>query len=391
MKSNIEMEIKMKTKLYTIIILSGVTFLMSCKSASKLYQKGNYDEAVEVAAKKLQKDPNDKKLQDVILGSYRFAVQDHESKIANYSSSANDLKWEWTYNEYAALQNMYNAIYRSPQVFGLVHPTDYSSYLITYAEKAGDVRFERGLTLMQNGDKVSYKNAYSEFQAALRFKPGNLQIVDKLNEAYDYAVTNVVVLSMNQNDFRFSSYNYNYNNADEQLLRTLKYNSGNEFVKYYSSAEARSLNLRVDQAVEMRFMNMNIGGFYDTKKTKEVSKQVVTKEIVYNKDSVVKIYGTVRAKITTTQRTMHSEGSLQVTIRDANGRWLWSDNLISKHDWYTEFATYTGDEKALTDNDKELVNRKQELPPSENEVIQCITQEINNNLPNKIRDYYNRF
>src|SRR5215813_1881738 len=103
----------MKTKLYTIFILSVVTFLVSCKSATKLYSKGNYDEAVEVAAKKLQKDPNDKQLRDVIQSSYRYAVQDHESKISNYSSSNNDLKWEWIYNEYSSLQNLYDAIHRS--------------------------------------------------------------------------------------------------------------------------------------------------------------------------------------------------------------------------------------------------------------------------------------
>src|SRR5579885_643868 len=102
----------MKNKFYTIFIVSAVTFLVSCKSASKLYQKGNYDEAVTVAAKKLQKDPNNKSLQSTIIDAYRFAVNDHEKNITNYSSGNNDLKWEWIYNEYASLQNLYDAIYR---------------------------------------------------------------------------------------------------------------------------------------------------------------------------------------------------------------------------------------------------------------------------------------
>ncbi len=381
----------MKNKLYTIFILSVVTFLISCKSASKLYQKGNYDEAVTVAAKKLQKDPNDKQLQSTIMDAYHFAVDDHEKNIANYSSSNNDLKWEWIYNEYSSLQNMYEAIYRSPQVYKLVNPTDYSSYLITYAEKAGDAHYERGLTWMEKNDKQSFENAYGEFQAALRFKPGNIEVLDKMNEAYNDAVTNIVLLPMNHYDFRFSSYNYDYNNVDGQLLRNLKSNSGNQFVKFYSDAEARSLNIRVDNFVEMQFMNMNIGGFYDTKKTREVSQNVVTKEIVYKPDSTLKVYGTVKAKITTIQRSMHSEGSLQITVRDAEGNRLWSDILKSNDDWYTEFATYTGDERALSDSDKQLVNRKQERPPSADEIINCMTEEMNSNLPYKIRDYFNRF
>lgn len=380
----------MKTKLYTILVLLVVTSLLSCKSASKLYQKGNYDEAVEVAAKKLQKDPNDKKLQDIILSSYRYAVQDHESKISNYSISNNDLKWEWMYNEYSSLQNLYNAVHRSPQVNELVRPTDYSSYLVSFAEKAGDARYERGMSWMDKNDKQSYKNAYHEFQAALRFKPGDVRVQDRMNEAYDYAVTNVIVMPMDQNIYRFSSYNYT-NNLDDQLLRNLKNNSNNEFVRYYSTGEARSLNTRVDQVVDLHFADINMGRFHDEIKTTEVSKQVVIREIVYKPDSVVKVYGTVKAKITLTRRSLHSEGFLQMNIRGENGHLVWTDNLQGNHDWYIEFATYTGDERALSDADKQLVNRKQELPPSEGEIIQCITQEINNNLWCRIRDYYNRF
>jgi len=44
------MEVGMKLKLYSLIILSAVTLLFGCKTAGKLYQKGNYDEAVELAA-----------------------------------------------------------------------------------------------------------------------------------------------------------------------------------------------------------------------------------------------------------------------------------------------------------------------------------------------------
>ncbi|MFI5133796.1 MAG: hypothetical protein ACHQEB_05640, partial [Chitinophagales bacterium] len=372
----------MKSKLYPIILSSVITVLFGCKTASKLYEKGNYDEAVDVAAKKLQKDPTDKKLLDIIQSSYRFAVQDHESKISNYSSSTNELKWEWIYNEYSSLQNMYEAIRKSPSVYDLIKPTDYSSYLITYAEKAGDTRFERGQQLMQKNDKLSYRNAYHEFQAALRFKPGDLNIQDKMNQAYDYAVTNVVVLPLDQSGFQFGSYNrnYSYNNLDDQLLRNLKYNAGNEFVKYYSSAEATSHNIRTDQVIDMRFADLNIGRYREEKTTRDVTKEVVTKEIVYRKDSVVKVYGKVSARITTTRRTMQSFGVLQATIRDGNGGWVWSNNFRGDHNWTTELVTYSGDERALSDSDKQLIDRKQEQAPRDEDIIRTITDEINSKL-----------
>lgn len=73
------------------------------------------------------------------------------------------------YNEYVSLQRMYDAIYKVPAVFDLVKPMNYSSYIITYSEKAGELGgiYDRGIAFMQRYDKQSYRNAYREFQAAL--------------------------------------------------------------------------------------------------------------------------------------------------------------------------------------------------------------------------------
>ena len=40
-------------KIYTLVTLGFVLLVAGCKTASKLYDKGNYDEAVELAVKKV--------------------------------------------------------------------------------------------------------------------------------------------------------------------------------------------------------------------------------------------------------------------------------------------------------------------------------------------------
>jgi hypothetical protein len=386
-------EVFMKIKLYSLFFFAVAILFISCKTASKLYQKGNYDEAVELAAKKLQKDPNDQKFLDILQNSYRYAVNDHESRIRSNSESSNELRWEWMYNEYASLQRMYDAIYRVPPVFSVVKPVDYSSYLVTYGEKAGDVRYERGLAFMQHFDKAGFRNAYREFQAAEKFKPGNIAVLQKKNEAYENAVTNVVILPIEQQygGFRYSSYNNSYREFDEQLLRNLQFNSGNEFLHFYSDWDARSRNIRADMVVDMRLSTMNIGRYYDNRSRRQVSKEVVIKEIVYRPDSVVKVYGKVYADITTTNRTMHSDAMMQINVRDPEGRWLWNDNVNSNHSWSTEFATYTGDARALSESDKQLVDRRQEQSPREEEIIRCMMDEINNNALYRIKNYFNLY
>jgi len=158
-------------KIYFLLFIVVATWLASCKSASKLYQKGNYDEAVQVAVKKLQKDPNDPKLKSVVQDAYRYAVTDHESRIRNYSSMDNEMKWEWMYNEYSNLQSLHNVIFKAPSVYELVRPKDYSSDINANASKASDVHYNRGMELMNDNNKQSFKNAYREFKTAIALDP----------------------------------------------------------------------------------------------------------------------------------------------------------------------------------------------------------------------------
>jgi len=384
----------MNGKFYPLFILTAVFIFSGCKTASKLYEKGDYDQAVELAVKKLQKKPDDPELIRVLQSAYKYAVHEHEKKIRIYSDNSSELKYEWICNEYAALQKLYNAIYHSPRVYIIVKPTDYSSHLSAYREKAGDVYFERGLRWMEYGDKVSFRKAFYDFQKALDYKPGDFQILQVKQEAYENALTHVVVLPIAdyRESYRFGSYNsYTSDNFGSALLRNLRYHNHNQFVKFYSSGEARSKNIEPDQLMDIRFSSFHIGRTRDEKKVRDVSRQVIVKEIVYRPDSVVKEYATVHAKITTTQRSMLSEGNLQITIRDGNGRRLWSDNLNGSHRWVTEFSTFTGDERALSDSDKQLINRRAGDSPDEWQIMQHIFNEIQNNLYHRVRDYYSRY
>jgi len=378
-------------KIYLLSFIIISLLYAGCKSASKLYSKGNYDDAVEVAAKKMQKDPNDAQLRSVIRDSYHYAVMDHENKIKNYSESNDELKWEWMYNEYSALQNLYNTIFRTPSAFELVHPTDYSSQLSTYGAKAANVHYNRGMEWMKHNDKQSFKTAYSEFRSGLNFDPGNSSIQNAMNDAYNAALTRVLVIPASDFGFTYSSYNYQLQNYQNDIVRNLQYNSGSTFVKFYSSLDAQHANVIPDEVIETHFTQLNIGGIKDNYATHEVSKDVVVKETVYSPDSVIKQYAKVRAKITTTQRTMLSQGNLGVVIHDNMGRVIWTDNVVGSESWSTEFSSYTGDERALSDDDKKLLNKTRDNPPREEDVISCIKESIYSDFINRVRSYYSHY
>jgi hypothetical protein len=270
-------------------------------------------------------------------------------------------------------------------------PNDYTEEMITYSERAGDTRTERGLRFLERGDKESAKMAYREFQSAMYFKPGDLEIQDMLAEAFDIAATRVVILPVDQFGFMYSSYNYELQNFSDDIIRNMQYGNHNEFVRFYSAWDAGSRNIIPDHIVEMNFNNLNIGRFHDNKSTREVTKDVVIKEIVIRPDSVVKEYGKVKAKITTTTRTLYSDGFLGLVIRDGNRRILWTDNIGNSYNWSTQFSTYTGDERALSDEDKRLVNLPVQAVPHDEDIVRTLKNNIYNDLLYRLKNFYSRY
>jgi hypothetical protein len=141
----------------------------------------------------------------------------------------------------------------------------------------------------------------------------------------------------------------------------------------------------------MRLGSFNIGRPYDESKTRTVTKEVVVKETVYSKDSVVKEYAKVQARITTTKRLLVSTSELYMDIRNPERLMLWSDNVRAEHRWAVEFATYTGDERALSESDKALLNKQQQTPPREEEIVDQLLHQLANNASQRVRSYYNRY
>jgi hypothetical protein len=378
------------TKFYTIAIV-GFISLNSCKTASKAYQKGDYTEAIELGVKKLQKNPGDNDTKELVKTSYSYEVSQHEDAIRTLSNSKNESRYESIYKEYVHLQHLYETIHQYPAVAQLINATDYSEYVETYRGKAADIHFEKGTKWMDEGTKTAYREAYKEFNVALRYRPDDFELKKKRDQAFDAALIKVVIAPLQNYGGYNYSYSYKLQNFQNDILRTLSYNMNDGFIRFYSEWEAKNKDIEPDQIMELNLSRITIGQPYDDRSTREVSKEVVIKEIVYKPDSVVKQYGTVKARITTTKRTLASEADLYITVRDTKGRIIWQDRFTGDHRWQTEFSTYTGDERALTDGDKSLVNQTHATSISEDQVMDELLRKIQSDLSYRLRSYYTRY
>jgi tetratricopeptide (TPR) repeat protein len=376
------------TKLY-LIIFSLVIFA-GCKSAGKSYQKGDYADAIELGIKKLQKDPNDTEIIEIVKNSYKFAVSAHENQVRILQNSRNENRFERIFQQYLQMQDLYQQIHQYPVAARIIDPMDYSSYVETYREKAAAPHLERADQLIGIGTKPALRDAYHELNKALRFS-NYQQIRYKRDSVYDAALTKVVIIPMQQfGGGYYHNSSYQFQNFQNEILRTLSMNRTNDFTRFYSEWDARSQNFEPDQFLELNMNRIMMGRPVDRRSSREVTKEVVVKEIVHKPDSVVKQYGTVRAKINTTQRIILSEADLIITLRDKQGRIIWNDRFTGQHQWRTEFSTYTGDERALSTNDRNLINRREENMPAEDWILDQLFRQIQQDLSARLRGFYGR-
>jgi hypothetical protein len=249
------------------------------------------------------------------------------------------------------------------------------------------------MILMQEATtKAGFRNAYREFKQAADFKSSDPTIQKKLQQAYDAALVKVVIEPMDPYMMGYRSNTYPLRTFQEDVIRSLSVNSSNAFLKFYSAWDAQSNRIQPDEVLEFRLGRMDIGHPYDQTSSRQISKDVVVREIVYKADSIVKQYGKVYAQINSVQRTMISQAELFIVSRDKAGRILWNDVFKGEHRWQTKFATYTGDERALSDNDRKMLNEKtNNAGPSEEEIVRHLLQQIQTDVANRLYTYFNRY
>src|SRR4051812_28648764 len=217
------------TKFYLTFFLASL-FFAGCKTASKAYDHGNYQDAIELGVKKLQKDPSDAETRDLIKSAYTYAVNQYESNIRNLSNSSSDNRYEAILKEYNRLQDLYETIHQSPVATGAINPTNYSDYVQTYRSKVAEVHLANAEKWMAQGTKRAYREAYNEYSYALRYQT-TAEIKRKRDDAHDLAITKILVVPI-QNYGGYSYHtNYQLQQFQNDVMRTLAYNMTDNFVR----------------------------------------------------------------------------------------------------------------------------------------------------------------
>lgn len=369
------------------LLIAPILFILSCKSGEKLYNKGRYDNAVKAFVKKLQKHPQHTTSIELLPKAYAQSQHSHEDQVNSYLASNNPLKWEYVRQEYRLLQNLYDIIHSSPAALAIVTPKDYRTAITGAQENAAEVRYERGVELLEKNDKASARRAYDEFAAALVLLPNYRNAAELRDESFNRGVVNVVVSEMqiNSSYFQFSADQFR-----EVLIRNLQQRNVNRFVQFTDERIARSNNLQPDEYLELRFYDFVVGQTYVDRSQRDVSKEIVTGSYKDTSGKLINKYETVKATIFLTRASVISKGLLDYRLIDVtNNNVISTNRLPGSYTWTNEFGSFRGDKRALSEDDKRLIGGSDIPPPPPQELFMLFTRPIYDQLTRDMQQVYN--
>ena len=368
------------------LLIAPILLILSCKSGEKLYNKGRYDEAVKVFVKKLQKKPQNTTAVELLPKAYEQSKRAHEDQVNGHLASNNPLKWEYVRQEYRVLQNLYDIIHSSPAALAIVTPKDYRTAITGAQENAAEVRYERGVDLLEKNDKASARRAYDEFAAALTILPNYRNSAELRDESFNRGVVNVVVSEMQISSayFQFSADQFR-----DVLIRNLQSRNVNRFVLFTDERIARNNNLRADEYLELRFYDFVVGQTYVDRSQRDVSKEIVTGTYKDTSGKAINKYETVKATIYTTRASVVSKGLLDYRLIEvSNSNVISTNRLPGSYTWVNEFGSFKGDKRALSEEDKKLIGGTDIAPPPPQELFMLFTTPIYDQLTRDMQTLY---
>ncbi|MEO6489084.1 MAG: hypothetical protein ABIO04_04015 [Ferruginibacter sp.] len=375
----------MKKLLYAFLLSFT---LFSCGTSKNYLERSDEDKALSDAVKKLSRSPSDEDAKKAVPILYNNILQNRLSKIKTLRTEKDPARWDKIIKEYQDLQEAYDAIVNNSAAFKLVNAESYNTNILEAIQAAAEEYYTNGLSFLKKGDRDNAKKAYSAFKKSEKFIPGYKDSKARIDEAYQSAIVNVIINPVQDNSFFFNSswgntgYNFSNEYFQQTLVRDLSGLNNRYPAKFYTDWQARRDNIQPHWVVDLNLRNIDIP-FYPSQNTyrRNSSARVETGRDTSGNP----VYQTVYATVNVTRSSFTARADMDVNITDVvTGKNISYRNVRDDYRWEEERATYTGDSRALSSQDWQLINNYGYGTPRKEEILSELFRKIYPQVKNNI-------
>ncbi len=375
-----------------ILFLSIIPVFVSCsKSGRRALESGEYFNAVLQSIEKLKRDPDNSKALEVLPNAYKYASLDLLEDIDRAKNANQQFKFERVLDDYQKLNEMHDKIEASVSCRNIVKASSHFSEFDEAREIAATERYNFGNDLLQKGTMNSARLAYDSFEILYRYAPDFKDVKIKIEEALFQGSYHVVVEPplVNSKLYQFSN-EYFQGRIDEFLQTNRRLN---KFIRFYQPIEAKTLKLVPDHVVKLEFIDFVVGETIVNNEKKTVtSKDSVKTGTAKIEGKNVDVYSKVNAIITKSQKTVRSRGLLSMEIYDfKTNKSLIKEQLPGEFYWNNSWASFNGDERALTKEELNLTRNREELPPPPQQMFIEFCKPIYDQFTYRIKRFYEKY
>jgi hypothetical protein len=366
--------------------------LISCsKSGKKALESGKYYEAAIQAIEKLRKDSNNDKSMEVLPNAYQLAKEDLLRDISRAKLANQQFKYERVVDDYAKLNELHDRIERCPSCRKIVSPDSYFREYEDAVSVAGAERYDFADALLRKGTIDAGRQAYESFSELARYAPNYKDVGLKIEEALFMGSYHVVVEQPNINSKMYQYSNDFFRGKIDDFLQTNR--RLNKYVRFYQPAEAKQTKLNPDHVVRLEFIEFVVGETnLRSEKINATSKDSVKTGTARVAGKNVDVYGLVNATVTRYHKSVRSRGILSMEIYDyKTKKVLLRDELPGEFIWDNKWASFNGDERALSKIDLEAIRFKEEMPPPAQQMFIEFCKPIYDQFSSRIRRFYDKY
>jgi len=356
----------------TIILSVMALLLLSCNSVKrnqKLLAGGNYDQAIELAVKKLAKDRNSKKSGEhvqLLEQAFKKATDRDQRRINFLNKDLNPTASREIYYTYQDLEGrqallrpilpFYSEALGRNAKFKLV---DYSDEIVTAKNRFADDLHAEAVTYLGYNTIMNSRTAYKRLQELQEVKSNYPKLNALLNDAH-FKGTDFVKVELNNRSGQFIP-----GQLQRELLDFNTYGLDDFWTEYHVNRES---GIQYNFGITLDFKQISVSPERISEKEYRREKRIkdgwkykldrngnVVKDSLGN-DIKIDVYKIVKARVMYTTQTKSVLVGGDVLYKDLErGRDIDRHPLASEFIFENEFAKFRGDDRALNEEDLKFI------------------------------------